>query len=199
MTKTLQADEKDLCLRLRKGEENAFSALYLSYANMVFRRIQRLVHIHEVAEELTQDVFYQIWNKRDKIDPDIPFSAIALRTAKSVAINFYHKTVRERNLREQLIVAGSVEYNPVEEASDYNETRKLLDIAIAKLPPQRQRVFTLCKIEGKRYEDVASELGVSVGTIKDHMAKAIRFLKQEIAVHSEKTFLYAVIMALLFE
>lgn len=177
----------------------AFSKLYLAHANLVFRRIKRLVHIHAVAEELTQDVFYQIWKQRDRIDPELPFLAIAIRIAKSTAINFYKKTVREHHLREQLVIAGSSDYNPVEEEIDFNETRTLLEAAIAKLPPQRQRIFNRCKIEGKRYEDVAFEFGVSVGTIKDHMAKAMRFLKQEMAVHNGKSSLYVFVAALLFK
>lgn len=198
MSEFLQTDEKELLLQLRDGEEVAFSKLYYSYANMVFRRIKRLVHIHSVAEELTQDVFYQIWKQRDRIDLEIPFQAVAMRIAKSIAINFYKKAMREHSLREQLVIAGSADYNPVEEEIDFNEVRMLLESAISKLPPQRQRVFNLCKIEGRRYEDVALEFGVSVGTIKDHMAKAMRFLKQEIAIHSDKSSLYAVALALLF-
>lgn len=193
-----QTEEKDLLIRLRKGDEVAFAQLYHDHANMVFRRIKRLVHIHAVAEELSQDVFYQIWKQRGKIDASVSFQAIALRTAKSIAINFYQRAIREHHLKEQLAIKGSTDYNPVEEEIDFNETRALLDAAIAKLPPQRQRVFMLCKIEGKSYEFVASELGVAVGTVKDHMAKAMRFIKKELTTQSRNSPLYAVLVALLF-
>lgn len=191
-------DEKNLLIRLRGGDVAAFDQLYRCTVNLVFRRIKRLVHIHAVAEELTQDVFYQIWKQREKIDPLVPFPSIAMRTAKSIAINFYQKAIREHQLKEQLVSAGSAAYNPLEEEIDFNETRELLEKAIAKLPPQRQRVFNLCKIQGKTYEFAAAELGVSVGTIKDHMAKAMRFLKEELISRSGKAPLYAVLVVLLF-
>lgn len=195
MTDLSHTEEKDLVARLCNGDEAAFSSLYLKYANLVFSRIKRLVHDHAAAEELTQDVFFQIWTKRDRFDPTLPFKAILMQTAKGIAINFYKKAIREARYREQLIASGSAHSNEVEEAVFFNETRKILEEAICKLPPQRLRVFTLCKIEGKRYEDVAAELGVSVGTIKDHMAKAMRFLKQEIMVKGESSLLSALFIA----
>ena len=191
-------EEKNLLIRLREGDEAAFAQLYTGTANLVFRRIKRLVHINAVAEELTQDVYYQLWDQREKINPEIPFTAIALRKAKSIAINYYQKAIREYRLKERLAAAGSAEYNPLEEEIDFNETRELLESVIAQLPPQRRRVFNLCKIDGKTYEFAAAELGVSVGTIKDHMAKAMRFVKAELASRTGKSALYAVLVALLF-
>lgn len=199
MTNFSHIDEKDLVTRLCDGDEQAFSCLYLRYANLVFNRIKRLVHDHAASEELTQDVFFQIWMKHDRIDSTLPFKAILMQTAKGIAINFYKKAIRETQYREKLIASGSALHNAVEEEIFFKETSKILEVAIAKLPPQRQRVFTLCKIEGKRYEDVASELGVSVGTIKDHMAKAMRFLKQEIALKSGKSSLCATLIAFILE
>lgn len=196
MTNFSHIDEKDLVTRLCDGDEAAFSSLYLRYANLVFSRIKRLVHDHAASEELTQDVFFQIWTKRDRIDPTLSFKAILMQTAKGIAINFYKKAIREKEYRQQLISSGSAFHNEVEDDIYFKETSHMIEGAIAKLPPQRQRVFRLCKIEGKQYDEVASELGVSVGTIKDHMAKAMRFLKQEVVLKGENSFLGALFIAL---
>ena len=197
MTNIPPTEEKILLSRLREGDEHAFTVLYRSYVNMVFRRIKRVVHVHDIAEELTQDVFYYIWAQRQKIQPDTPFVAVVIQSAKSIAINFYQKAIREHELREALIIAGSEAYNPVEEEVLYNETQALITAVVAKLPPQRQLVFTKCKLEGRRYEDVAAELGVSVGTIKDHMAKAMRFIKQELTSRTGNTAIYSVLLTML--
>lgn len=188
-------DEKDLLLRLREGNHKAFSKLYERYANLVYNRIKRLVHVHEFAEELAQDVFLQIWERREMLGIEISFQVIVLRYAKSTAINFYRKAVRDSQLKEQLILSGTELYEPLETEINFNETNAILNAAISRLPPQRQKIFILCKLEGKSYEYAATQFGISVGTIKDHMAKAMRTLRQELSNNPSVPPLYLLYIA----
>lgn len=72
-------------------------------------------------------------------------------------------------------------HDPIATMMDYKDTRQALERAISKLPDQRQKVFRLIKLENQSYEYAAKHFGVSVGTIKDHMAKASRFLQTELS------------------
>ena len=58
-----------------------------------------------------------------------------------------------------------------------DEKSVLLENAISKLPPQRQQVFRLCKLEGKSYRDVSELLGISLSTISDHIVKATKSIR----------------------
>ncbi len=173
-------DEKELLLRLRQGDHAAFRQLYGHYAPSVFARIKRLVHRAEWTEELHQDVFMRIWEQRHRLAADTPFQAIVMRTAKSVAVDFYRKAIRDRQLQEQLLAVATEDYDPLDTDAFDEGTHEALRAAIAKLPEQRQQVFTLVKLEGKSYQEAADELGIALSTVKDHMAKAMAFLRAEL-------------------
>lgn len=177
-------DDHQLLLQLQYGDRASFSILYDRYAALIYNRVKRLVHVHEFAEELVQDVFMQLWINRAKIPSDISVQIILLRYAKSSAINFYRKALRDVQMKEKIIQSSVEYYDPIEDEINFNETSAVLHAAIAKLPPQRQKIFILCKLEGKSYEEAATLYGVSVGTIKDHMAKAMRTLRQELGSSS---------------
>lgn len=59
----------------------------------------------------------------------------------------------------------------------WKQYESLLHQAIAQLPPQRQKVFRLCREESKSYEEVAVELGISRNTVKEHMVLAMKSIK----------------------
>lgn len=177
-------DDKELLLRLQNGDRRSFLFVYDRYAGLIYNRVKRLVHVHEFAEELVQDVFMQLWINRARIPSDLSIQIILLRYAKSSAINFYKRAVRDAQMKEKIIQSSVDYYDPIEDHINFTETSAVLHAAIAKLPPQRQKIFVLCKLEGKSYEEAAALHGVSVGTIKDHMAKAMRSIRQELRTSS---------------
>lgn len=179
--KKTSEDERALLLRLREGEYLAFNALYDFYAATVLLKLKKLVHIPEIAEELHQDVFMQLWSQRETLPIDVPIRAILFTKAKSLVYNFYRKAARDKNLYEQLIRTSTALYNQLEEQLDFKEANEVLLNTVAKLPPQRQKVFYAIKIEGKSYEEAAAEFGVSTSTIKDHMTRALQFIRTELS------------------
>lgn len=151
------------------------------YERKVYYNLKRIVHIPEVAAELHQDVFLKIWNKRDFIDPYRPFEGFLVSVARNCAIDFYRKAAKDKQLIDQLALLMTEVHDPIAEFIDLKETSEALEVAINKLPPQRRLVFRKIKLEHQSYENAAMHFGVSVGTIKDHMAKALHFLRNEIS------------------
>jgi RNA polymerase sigma-70 factor (ECF subfamily) len=88
-------------------------------------------------------------------------------------------------------------YNQLEEQIDFKETNASLMAAIAKLPEQRRKVFVRIKLEGRSYEEAAEEFGVSVSTIKDHMTRALKFLRTEL-IQDNPSLLFFLLAATLF-
>lgn len=183
-------DERHLLLRLREGDFNAFNHLYKIYSRPVFARLKSLVHKQEITEELHQDTFLKVWEHRASLNELVPFQAILMRTARSIAIDYYRKAIRDEKLKNQLISTATELYHHLEELIDFQDTSTAINAAISKLPPQRLKIFTLIKLEGQSYEYAATKYGVSLSTIKDHMAKSMKFLREEMArEHPEALFL----------
>lgn len=195
MKLTPVTDEKELLLKLREGDYHAFDALYNRYAAVTLAKIRKLVHLAPVAEELHQDVFMNVWEQRERLPEDVPFRAIVLRIAKSAAYNFYRKAAYDRELQAQLTASATELYNQVEEHTQFEETNDRIMAVIARLPEQRQRIFRFIKLDGKSYEEAAAEFGISLSTVKDHMARALKFLRTELAQQHPASFIALVVGA----
>ena len=188
----------NVLVTLRAGSQLALEQLYVCYAEAVFKRILVLVHDPAVAEELVNDIFLQLWQQREAIDVSVPVEAVLWRKAKSVAIDHYRKSLRDNRLREELMQQATAHHDPINDHLAYKELQADVEAAIAKLPPQRQAIFRRCKLDGESYKAVAQEFGVTVGTVKDHMAKAMRFLKAELKGNALDVGLFLLIVGLLF-
>lgn len=169
--------EFKLVTRLHSGDQLAFEALYNSYSKEIYRKLLKMVKDITLAEELTQDVFVKIWNKREVITLEKPFRHYLLTLTNNIVNDFYRKVARERSLQDEIIAASTELYNPTEDQIYYKESKELMDAAIDSLPTQQKLVFQLCKIEGKSYEEVSNLLGISTSTISNHIVKSTKSIK----------------------
>jgi len=169
--------EKELLMELSQGNERAFEKLYRLYSLRIFKKLLKLVKQEEIAEELLQDVFLKIWEKRETIDPEKSFRSYLFRIAQNLVTDLFRRAAYDRKLLEHLIAATTELYNPIEEKYNSVEGNAILQQAIDTLPPQRRKIYMLCKIEGKSYEEVSNLLGISTSTISDHIVKATKSLK----------------------
>ena len=190
--------EERLLSLLKEGDYSAYHALYNRYAAGVMMRLRKLVVDPIIAEELHQEVFLQIWQQRTGLPDDIPFLSVLLHRAKINAYKFYQKASRDKKMREQLLHTASELYDQLEEHFSFKETNESLELAISKLPPQRRNIFIRIKIEGKSYEEAASEFGISLSTVKDHMTRALKFIRTELAHNNPSTFIF-LILSVLFD
>lgn len=130
------------------------------------------------AQDITQDVFLKIWENRKRLAKVKCMDAYLYTMCKNRSA-----TIRASLLREhQALLNLAYEYQdlPAEAADELaaEQRSKWLSIAIRQLPPQRRRIFRLCKMEGKTHRQAALELNVSPGTINDHIVKATRAIRK---------------------
>jgi RNA polymerase sigma-70 factor (family 1) len=179
-------EERELLLRLQVGDERAFEILYRLHSKTIYRKILSMVKLADIADELTQGLFVKVWQKRGLIDPDKKFIFYVLQMASNLVIDFYRKVARDQKLQDEVIAISTELYSHTEEELIYKESKAIIDQAIAILPPQQRQVFTLCKIEGKSYQEAAELLGISTSTISNHIVQATKTIKQ-LLYRSEKT------------
>ncbi|MGV3687125.1 MAG: RNA polymerase sigma factor [Daejeonella sp.] len=170
-------DEKELLIQLRDGSCQALDYFYHQYSLRIYRKVLKMVRVEVIAEELMQDVFVKIWDRRQGIDPDQSFKSYLYTIAQNLVYDFYRKLAREEKLQGLIKSANSEMYVHVEEEIFLKETNEILNKAINNLPSQQKLVFTLCKLEGKSYEDAGAALGISSSTINGHIVKATRSVK----------------------
>ena len=161
---------------MTRDDAGSFDALYYKYHNSVFANIFKLIKHQEAAEDILQEVFASLWENRKKIDRDRSVGGWLFVVSYNKAIKFLHKTVRERIETLEGMVHVPAEDADIEHGHlEYQCS--LINEAIDNLPPKKKLVFTLCKLEGKTYEEAARETGISPHTVKEYVSAASKFVK----------------------
>jgi len=170
--------EKELLIKLLEGNQHAFEEIYRLYSPRLFGKLIKLVKSEAHAQEILQDVFLKVWEYKTSIDPEKSFRSFLFKIAENKAYDFFRKAARDKNLESELINAVKDHNNSVDEFLPADQNLDILEKAIESLPPQRQQVFRLCKLEGKSYKEVSELLGISVSTISDHIVKGTKSIRQ---------------------
>ena len=184
MATNIPLDEKALLVQLQAGSEAAFTQLYQAYAERLYYNILSLVKDGSTAEELVQDVFARIWQKRETIQIDTSFGAYLFAASRNRVYDFFRKLDRDHDLYASIKATASYEYSYIEEALLTRENVDMLQKAIKSLPHQRRRAFELCKIEGLSYKEASEKMGISLSTLKDHMANAREAIRIYVSNHN---------------
>lgn len=177
-------NESKLLISLQKGDVKAFEKLYFFYSKKLYGNILRMVKSTEIAEEILQELFQRIWEKRKTIDTAKSFKSYLFTIAKHLVYDFLHRQVKQRSIEAYLVAESSSSYQHIDEEIAFKEANIIITNGILRLPPQRRLVFVLCKIEGKTYKDVSRLLGISTATISDHIVKATKSLKSYFSDHA---------------
>jgi RNA polymerase sigma-70 factor (ECF subfamily) len=174
------SQKKTLIESIRKGDASAFNEIYSYYFPNVYSFSYKFLKSKELAQECTQLTFIKIWEGRDQLNSDLSFRSYLFTICKNCILKVIEKAARENKFKE-LIVR---EYGKVsmEETSNTEDLDKIARQALEQLPPQRKIIFQLCKIEGHTYQEVALRLGISIGTVRDHMFKATKTIRRYLSL-----------------
>ena len=171
--------EIKLLMALKAGDRPAFEQIYQNYSPRIYLNVLRMVKSAEDAQEILQEVFVKVWEKRELIDPSQSFKSYLFQISKFTVYNFIRRINLDKKLKAYLARENSELYTHIEESIAYMESEQFVQDTIEKLSPQRKQVYKLCKIEGKSYAEVSEQLGITQSTINDHIVKATKFLKAQ--------------------
>ncbi len=128
-----------------------------------------------MAEDIIQDTFIKVWDKRAQLDPDKSIKSYLFTVCRNVCLDTLQKAGNTESLRADII-------DNYEAQIDDNEfilhNEALLRQAIESLPTQRRIVFEKAKFNNLSYDQIATDLGISKGTVSDHLVKAMRTIRE---------------------
>lgn len=177
--------ELDNLIRLlSEGDEKAFRKVYELYHRKVFAVGLYLTNSRAVAEDITQDVFIKIWNKRADLPEVQHFEGWLKVIVKNHSLNIITRAAKERLASKNL--SGPAFVLPAaEKQTEKSEEYLLLQKAIDALPPQQQKVYVLSKQQGLKATEIASLLDISIHTVKNHLKAATAAITQFCRKHIE--------------
>ena len=181
--------EPDMVLvrRAQAGDREAFGRLVERYMRRAYFAALSLVGSREDALDLSQEAFVRAYRSRGTIDPERPFYAWLYQILRRLCFNF----LRDRRTRRQTLEASASWL--ADDAADRSgpdpaealareERRRLVAAAIEGLPAREREVLALKEFEGLTYKEIASLVGVPIGTVMSRLYAARQRLAQALEV-----------------
>ena len=179
------SQEEIIIKKVKNGDTLAFEELFNRYYQKLKHFTHQFTKSEFIAEEIVQEVFINLWVKRDKIDLNLSFNGYIYRITRNHLINHLKKIARDEKAQEEFWSNINKEKDDVSEQILDKEYSRYLEEAIRKLPKQKQLIFRLSREEGKSHYQIAEELGISKNTVKNHMVVAIKTIKNYLQAHAD--------------
>ncbi|MBW4359000.1 RNA polymerase sigma factor [Flavobacterium taihuense] len=183
MSTTKDFSEQLLVSELKDGNEKAFRKLYDFYYQDIYGYSISLLKSKELAEENVQDVFLKIWLHRENLNLEQSFKSYLFTIARNQAFNLLNKAANDVLLKEEVFYTSEKSHSEGDFSIREADCKKLKKQAIKQLPPKRKRIFKMSRKQGKTYEEISQELGISVNTVKSHMSKALESIRIFLKTH----------------
>ena len=165
--------QMQLIERVKNRDQQAFYSLYKAHEKRVYALCLRLVADQAQAQDVTQEVFVQLWQKIDSFDGRAKFSTWLHRVASNIAISH----LRHNKSWLQKVVSSEEQGMDLEQVAQCQELNGL-DKLILRLPERARQVFVLHAVEGYRHEEIGQMMNMAVGSSKSQYHRA-RTLLQE--------------------
>jgi RNA polymerase sigma-70 factor (family 1) len=167
---------------LKQGGEKAFEWLFKAHFKSLHAYAYTFLKDDEMAEEIVQNVFCRIWEKREQLKTDGSLKAYLYRAVHNESLNYLkHQKVKASF---GVYYAGQLQQDEEEQASKKVLTAELqqrIDTAMSELPQQCRTIFQLSRFEQLKYQQIADHMGLSIKTVENQMGKALRVMRQKLA------------------
>lgn len=183
MSTTQDFSEQLLVSELKNGNEKAFRKLYDFYHQDIYGYSISFLKSKELAEENVQDVFLKIWMNRENLNIEQSFKSFLFTIARNQAFNLLNKAANDVLLKEEVFYTSEKSHSEGDFTIREEDCKKLKKQAIKQLPPKRKLIFKMSRKQGKTYEEISQELGISIHTVKNQMGKALESMRLFFQAH----------------
>ena len=179
-----QYDDAELMREIRADNMFAFDELYSRYSKRLYKFAFAILKSVEESENILQDVFLNLWEKRNNVEKDASVKYYIFTVTYNSAISIIRKKVKETQFFDYLRSLQELNQDPPSLELEFNELKKSLNTIIGQLPQRQKEVYILHKEEGLKYQEIAERLNISVNTIETHMSRALKTIHEKLGKSS---------------
>jgi RNA polymerase sigma-70 factor (ECF subfamily) len=170
-----QYTDAELLDLLKRDADKAIEVLFRQYYRYVTRMVYRVVADAAVAEDLAQEVFFEMWRRKDQLNLT-SIQAYLRRAALNRTLNY----LRDRKMKwedDRVLPDLPSAETPTHQAMETHELEDMIRQSIDRLPEKCRLVFLLSRFEELSYQEIAERLGISVKTVENQIGKALKYLR----------------------
>lgn len=181
---------KDIIIKFKDGDTEAFDTIYRKFSNKIYHFVLGLTKDVHISKDIVQEVFINLWEKRDHVNQDLNFDNYIFTITYNSIRKYYRKKTIETKAFDYFLKNSPEVIEDEDKDIIFKELIEIAHKAIDNLPPQRKKVYTMSKQEGMKIKEIAAKLNISPRTAENHLAKALKFLKEELSDISLLTLLF---------
>jgi RNA polymerase sigma-70 factor (family 1) len=170
-------NDEQLILMIKNGEGGAFTALYNHYWHKLFSVAANKLGRIDEAEELVQDIFLDIWHRRDQLNITGELKAYLAVAVKYRVINVLAKRNRAEKYKKDTHLTLQVADHNLEDWLSFKELKDRLASLVVDLPDKCRLVYKLSREEGYSRKEIAHALDISEKTVESHLTRALNSLR----------------------
>lgn len=184
--------DSELIYLLNNEDEQAFTAIYDRYWNMLVNYAFGLTRSEDDAADIVQEIFISIWNRRLTLSLQGALSAYLIRSARYLSLRTLIKDANRSVFIERL-AQRMEQFHLDPEHIDVKKLAQSIDKAVASLPRKMQRIYLLSRDEHLSHKEIAAELGIAETTVKKQINNALKIIALRL-----NTRIYFLLIAALF-
>jgi len=188
-------NEKELLQKVAQGSRGAFRSLYEHYYPLVKYYISLFEPSRENSDELTQDVFIRVWDKRDKLSGVESFKGYLFLMTRNLVFN-YIRAMKVRRKLQVLEAGDGLAVNDLEDELLFRQYYNIAHEAIEKLPDGRRQVLKMSIEQGLSLDEIAEQLNISKSGVKKQLYAATAFVRQYLLERAEISVLLFIFLSL---
>ena len=172
---------QELLTRLKSDYMLSFDKVYELYSHKLFSFVFKILKNEADTDDIVQEVFVRIWESRDKLEDYKLLNSYIFTIAYNNSIDLIRKRINNNKYLEHLKYSAVINATPnLISEIEFNELNTQVQKLIAQLPERQKQVYLLHKEDGLTYPEIAEKLGISKNTVENHIAKALKYLRQNI-------------------
>lgn len=178
--------DKDILKELNSGNREVFDMIFKKYYTLLCFEARGYIKSENLIEEIVCDVFIRVWINRGALNIKVSLRDYLVKSVQNNCIDYYRQLkgqesvlISPENKEKTILTLVDLGENPLE----YMLTKELeerINTLIELLPPQYQKAFKLSRFYDKTYEEIASEMHISINSVKTNIKNALAFLRHEL-------------------
>jgi len=166
--------------RIRQGDIGQFESLFRSSYVSLVRYAKTLIKDHDTAEEIVQDLFFRLWQDKEKLKIESSLNGYLFRSVHNKCLHFIeHNRVVDRYAEEMSYRQPEKQESP-SDILQYSELQTRIAKILERLPERCGQIFYMSRFEGLKYSEIAEKLSVSVKTVESNMGRALKEFRKEL-------------------
>lgn len=172
-------DDDVMLDKIREGDKQTYRLLFENYYKVLILYATSLTKNEPKAEDLVQNVFINLWTKRDTLEIQSSIKSYLYKSVYNLFINDYRKELRNDNVLDKIhyeVLQQSIE----EEEHSIKSKLDWVNKEIDSLPPKSKEIFVMNKRRGLTYKEISKILNISENTVESHISRALKRIRQNI-------------------